>query len=201
MSHFPIVSCYIKGRFFIARNCYMFGQDSHLLQSSTSIRFLVKLLRMRQTVSVVNEEKEPTFGSRLVALQKKAGTFKRTKEKLDSSSVAILSRVEEILACFSAISLDDPTLGYLTWKDTVVKNKTPALIQITTEQILREAREYQEAEIRPPKQKITDPTELGEYHLRKPKEFEDLIRRVDGTSAFGSSTKRTRNERHGRIDM
>ncbi|KAK7366694.1 hypothetical protein VNO80_08691 [Phaseolus coccineus] len=80
----------------------------------------------------------------------------------------------------------DPTLGYLTRKDTEVKlprptrvkNKTPAPIQITAEQILREARERQEAEIRPPKQKITDSTELGEYRLRKRKEFEDLIRRV-----------------------
>lgn len=80
----------------------------------------------------------------------------------------------------------DPSLGYLTRKDTEVKlprptrvkNKTPAPIQITAEQILREARERQEAEIRPPKQKITDPTELADYRLRKRKEFEDLIRRV-----------------------
>ncbi|KAL2544299.1 crooked neck protein [Forsythia ovata] len=80
----------------------------------------------------------------------------------------------------------DPTLGYLTRKETEVKlprptrvkNKTPAQIQITAEQILREARERQEAEIRPPKQKITDSTELGDYRLRKRKEFEDLIRRV-----------------------
>ncbi|XLR12090.1 hypothetical protein HN51_048818 [Arachis hypogaea] len=80
----------------------------------------------------------------------------------------------------------DSTLGYLTLKDTEVKlprptrvkNKTPAPIQITAEQILREARERQELEIRPPKQKIPDATELGEYRLRKRKEFEDLIRRV-----------------------
>ncbi|KAH8513292.1 hypothetical protein H0E87_006545 [Populus deltoides] len=80
----------------------------------------------------------------------------------------------------------DPSLGYLTRKDTEVKlprptrvkNKTPAPIQITAEQILREARERQEADIRPPKQKITDSTELGDYRLRKRKEFEDLIRRV-----------------------
>ncbi|QHO18670.1 Crooked neck-like protein [Arachis hypogaea] len=78
----------------------------------------------------------------------------------------------------------EPTLGHLTLKDTEVKlprptrvkNKTPAPIQITAEQILREARE--QAEIRPPKQKITDPTELGEYRLCKRKEFEDQIRRV-----------------------
>ncbi|XVF13012.1 hypothetical protein REPUB_Repub08aG0170600 [Reevesia pubescens] len=80
----------------------------------------------------------------------------------------------------------DPSVGYLTRKDTEVKlprptrvkNKTPAPIQITAEQILREARERQEAEIRPPKQKITDHTELADYRLRKRKEFEDLIRRV-----------------------
>ncbi|KDP25800.1 hypothetical protein JCGZ_22522 [Jatropha curcas] len=80
----------------------------------------------------------------------------------------------------------DPSLGYLTRKDTEVKlprptrvnNKTPAPIQITAEQILREARERQESEIRPPKQKITDSTELADYRLRKRKEFEDLIRRV-----------------------
>lgn len=78
------------------------------------------------------------------------------------------------------------TLGYLTRKDTEVnlprpirvKNKTPAAIQITAEQILREARECQEAEIRPPKQKITDPTELADYRFCKRKEFEDLLRRM-----------------------
>ncbi|KAJ8436578.1 hypothetical protein Cgig2_031519 [Carnegiea gigantea] len=80
----------------------------------------------------------------------------------------------------------DPTLGYLTAKETEVKlprasrvkNKTPAPLQITAEQILREAREHQESEIRPPKQKITDSMELGEYRLCQRKEFEDLIRRM-----------------------
>uniref|UniRef100_A0A7I4AFQ1 Uncharacterized protein n=1 Tax=Physcomitrium patens TaxID=3218 RepID=A0A7I4AFQ1_PHYPA len=80
----------------------------------------------------------------------------------------------------------DPALGFLTRKETEVKlprptrvkNKTPAPLQITAEQILREARERQEAEIRPPKQKITDAEELAEYRLRKRKEYEDLIRRV-----------------------
>ncbi|EER93674.1 hypothetical protein BDA96_01G144500 [Sorghum bicolor] len=85
-----------------------------------------------------------------------------------------------------APSASDPSLGFLTKRDTEVKlpratrvkNKTPAPIQITAEQILREARERQEPEIRPPKQKITDPHELSDYRLRKRKEFEDVIRRV-----------------------
>lgn len=82
--------------------------------------------------------------------------------------------------------IGDRKRGYLTPKDaetklpqpTRVKNKTPAPIQLTAEQILREAREREEAEIRPPKQKITDYAELGEYCLRKRKQFEDLVRRV-----------------------
>jgi len=80
----------------------------------------------------------------------------------------------------------DRNLGYMTRKDaelklprmTQVKNKTPAPIQITAEQILREARERQEAEFRPPNQTITDSAELSDYRLRRRKEFEDQIRRA-----------------------
>ncbi|XP_035221739.1 protein crooked neck-like [Stegodyphus dumicola] len=59
-----------------------------------------------------------------------------------------------------------------------VKNKTPAEIQITAEQLLREAKE-RDLEILPPppKQKISDPEELAEYQLRKRKTFEDNIRK------------------------
>lgn len=59
-----------------------------------------------------------------------------------------------------------------------VKNKTPAEIQITAEQLLREAKE-RDLEILPPppKQKISDPEELAEYQLRKRKGFEDNIRK------------------------
>ncbi|KAJ3190170.1 Crooked neck-like protein 1 [Gaertneriomyces sp. JEL0708] len=58
-----------------------------------------------------------------------------------------------------------------------VKNKNPAGVQITAEQILREAKERQEAPLTIPKQKITDKEELDEYKLRKRKEFEDKIQR------------------------
>lgn len=58
-----------------------------------------------------------------------------------------------------------------------VKNKQPAPVQITAEQILREAKERQETEAKPPKSKITDADELADYRLRKRKEFEDGIRR------------------------
>ena len=63
-------------------------------------------------------------------------------------------------------------------KPTRVKNKTSAQVQITAEQIVREAKERQEETYKAPKQKIQDAEELAEYRLKKRKEFEDLIRRV-----------------------
>ncbi|XP_014288720.1 protein crooked neck [Halyomorpha halys] len=59
-----------------------------------------------------------------------------------------------------------------------VKNKAPAEIQITAEQLLREAKE-RDLEIvpPPPKQKISDPEELADYQHRKRKAFEDNIRK------------------------
>uniref|UniRef100_A0A671SHY4 Crooked neck-like protein 1 n=1 Tax=Sinocyclocheilus anshuiensis TaxID=1608454 RepID=A0A671SHY4_9TELE len=59
-----------------------------------------------------------------------------------------------------------------------VKNKAPAEVQITAEQLLREAKE-RELELLPPppKQKITDAEELNDYKLKKRKGFEDNIRK------------------------
>ena len=60
---------------------------------------------------------------------------------------------------------------------TQVKNKAPAPMQITAEQILREARERQEDEnYTAPAQKITDPEELAVYRLKERKHFEDRLR-------------------------
>lgn len=58
-----------------------------------------------------------------------------------------------------------------------VKNKSPALVQITAEQLLREAQEFKEDIVVPPDQEITDPAELKEYQGRKRQEFENGIRR------------------------
>lgn len=58
-----------------------------------------------------------------------------------------------------------------------VKNKAPAPVQITAEQLLREAQEFKEDTIVPPTQQITDPEELKEYRGRRRKEFEDGLRR------------------------
>jgi len=56
------------------------------------------------------------------------------------------------------------------------KNKAPAPMQITAEQILREAAERQDVEVKAPKQKITDPDELAAFCVRKRKGFEDALR-------------------------
>ncbi|KAK7506895.1 hypothetical protein BaRGS_00001746 [Batillaria attramentaria] len=59
-----------------------------------------------------------------------------------------------------------------------VKNKMPAPVQITAEQLLREAKERElELVPPPPKQKISDPDELADYRMRKRKAFEDNIRK------------------------
>ncbi|KAF0291869.1 Crooked neck-like protein 1 [Amphibalanus amphitrite] len=65
-----------------------------------------------------------------------------------------------------------------------VKNKAPAEVQITAEQLLREAKERElEIVARPPKQKINDPEELAEYRMKKRKQFEDNIRKNRGLIA------------------
>ncbi|PHJ23934.1 crooked neck family 1 protein isoform [Cystoisospora suis] len=60
-----------------------------------------------------------------------------------------------------------------------VKNKMPAPVQITAEQLLREAVDRQLddlAQIRP-QQRVVDEDELQQYRVRKRKEFEDTLRR------------------------
>lgn len=59
-----------------------------------------------------------------------------------------------------------------------VKNKSKAVVQITAEQLIREANERQLGLLPPPpKQTITDEEELHDYKLRKRKGFEDQIRK------------------------
>jgi crooked neck len=58
-----------------------------------------------------------------------------------------------------------------------VKNRAPASIQITAEQLLREAADRQiDGNSVAPKQQITDLEELTLFRQRKRKEFEDAIR-------------------------
>lgn len=58
-----------------------------------------------------------------------------------------------------------------------VKNKAAAPVQISAEQLLREAVDRQEGGIQAPQQRFSDLEELHEYQGRKRKEFEDYVRR------------------------
>ena len=59
-----------------------------------------------------------------------------------------------------------------------VKNKMPAEVQITAEQLLQEANSQKiERVARRPRQKVTDPDELAQLQLTKRKQFEDNIRK------------------------
>ncbi|EDK98626.1 mCG119911 [Mus musculus] len=58
-----------------------------------------------------------------------------------------------------------------------VKNKAAAEVQITAEQLLREAKERElELLAPPPQQKITDAEEFNDYKLRRRKAFEENLR-------------------------
>ena len=67
--------------------------------------------------------------------------------------------------------------GSMMGKAEPVKNKQPAPMQITAEQILREARERQEDDnYTAPAQKLMDADELAVYRMRERKHFEDRLR-------------------------
>lgn len=58
-----------------------------------------------------------------------------------------------------------------------VKNKAAAPVQISAEQLLREAVDRQEPSLQAPTQRFADLEELHEFQGRKRKEFEDYVRR------------------------
>ncbi len=58
-----------------------------------------------------------------------------------------------------------------------VKNKAPAPMQISAEQLLREAVDRQEPGLQAPTQRFADLEELHEFQGRKRKEFEDYVQR------------------------
>lgn len=62
-----------------------------------------------------------------------------------------------------------------------IKNRAAAAIQVTAEQLLRDAQERQESQFRAPKQRVEDFEELHEYRGRKREEFEKRIRQTRGS--------------------
>ncbi|KAB2025479.1 hypothetical protein ES319_D06G152000v1 [Gossypium barbadense] len=71
------------------------GQDDQLLESPCCIRFLMKILK--PIIPPAKENKTEKVGFKLLALRKDANVSRDTIKVLDSSSAAIISKVEEIL--------------------------------------------------------------------------------------------------------
>ncbi|KAJ6416568.1 hypothetical protein OIU84_002429 [Salix udensis] len=71
------------------------GQDEHLLESPTCIRFLIKLLK--PIFSTATEDKTRNIGSKLLALRKDFDILRDPSKLADSSSSAIAAKVQEIL--------------------------------------------------------------------------------------------------------
>ncbi|XVF40534.1 hypothetical protein PTKIN_Ptkin01aG0121300 [Pterospermum kingtungense] len=71
------------------------GQDEHLPESPSCIQFLIRLLK--PVIPTAKENKTGKVGYRLLALCKDADISRDTTKMFDSSSAAIISKVEEIL--------------------------------------------------------------------------------------------------------
>ncbi|CAI8618192.1 unnamed protein product [Vicia faba] len=71
------------------------GQDDHLLESPSCVQFLIKLLR--PIVSTDIKDKAPNIGSKLLSLRQSNDMLKIMTSRFDSSSVAVFSRVQEVL--------------------------------------------------------------------------------------------------------
>ncbi|KAK6124404.1 hypothetical protein DH2020_041824 [Rehmannia glutinosa] len=71
------------------------GQDDHLLNSRNCICFLIKLLN--PLTPSATKEKAPTIGSKLLGMCKIAGLLQDSAKGTDSSSSAIMLKVQEIL--------------------------------------------------------------------------------------------------------
>ena len=69
------------------------------------------------------------------------------------------------------LASEHPGVTMSTNRNVQAKNRAPASIQITAEQILREAKDRQlDVEVKAPRQQITDAEELRVFRMRKRKE-------------------------------
>ena len=85
------------------------GQDDHLLESPNYVSFLIKLLK--PILSISAEVKAPRIGHKLLVLRTDSDILQSTATRLDSSSSAILSKVEEILVSCKEIKSRSIDIG------------------------------------------------------------------------------------------
>ncbi|XP_065877839.1 wings apart-like protein 1 [Euphorbia lathyris] len=85
------------------------GQDDHLLESPDCIHFLMKLLKPID--SFATEEKSRNIGSKLLAVRKDSGILRDVNKPGDSSSAAIVAKVQEILVSCKDINIFEDDSG------------------------------------------------------------------------------------------
>ncbi|OVA13219.1 Wings apart-like protein [Macleaya cordata] len=88
------------------------GQDDHLLDSPICIRFLLNLLS--PSIPVSTEDKAPSIGCKLLTSHRNFGILRERTKKLDASSTAIISKVQDILLSCKEIepsNRDDDGMG------------------------------------------------------------------------------------------
>ncbi|KAI3466652.1 hypothetical protein Pfo_023315 [Paulownia fortunei] len=85
------------------------GQDDHLLDSRSCIRFLIKLLKPLSPSAA--KEKALPIGSKLLGLCKNAGFLQESAKGTDSSSTAIMLKVREILVNCKEVKPRDDSDG------------------------------------------------------------------------------------------
>ncbi|KAG5516870.1 hypothetical protein RHGRI_037564 [Rhododendron griersonianum] len=93
------------------------GQDEHLLDSPSCIRFLIKLLK--PLTHGVSKDKASTISSKLIALRKNVDILQDTSKGTDSTSAAIMLKVQEVLvSCKEMKSSDGKDNAMMTSKLT-----------------------------------------------------------------------------------
>lgn len=88
------------------------NHDDYLLESPTCIRFLLELLK--PPMSNATHGKAPSIGIKLLGLRKDADPLRDTNKTIDSSSTAIVHKVQEVLVSCKEIkssSGDDNGVG------------------------------------------------------------------------------------------
>lgn len=84
---------------------FLQGQDEHLLDSPSCIRFLIKLLK--PLTHGVSKDKASTISSKLIALRKNVDILQDTSKGTDSTSAAIMLKVQEVLVSCKEMKSSD----------------------------------------------------------------------------------------------
>ncbi|KAJ8761556.1 hypothetical protein K2173_004332 [Erythroxylum novogranatense] len=85
------------------------GQEDHLLESPSCIRFLIKLLK--PIISATAENKARSIGNKLLGFRKDSDILRDSSKLAHSSSTAIVAKVQEILVSCKDMKLNGADSG------------------------------------------------------------------------------------------